>query len=379
MIRARSCISHLIKMDSSRQTDKHGRKKLIKHLVLDTGAIIANVNLHHLADNYYAPPDIIKELKWKKSKIALELLPFEIKFREPSPKSLKAVIDAAKQTGDFKSLSGPDMKVLALTFELMNEFSNKVVAEVSETDLAEVTKALEEKVKLEEANAAAAEEKDKEEGEEGSEDERNKLPEGFCEDGDSDDDEGWINEDNLAGALKKLGAFEVSEELVVGCLSTDFALQNVLLFMHLGLVSLEGLRIRKLRSFLLRCRACYNTTTNMEKEFCPSCGNKSLYKCPVSVDENGEQILHLNYRRLANKRGLKYALAAPKGGKHSTDEKLFEDQRIPQNRMAKVHLDPLADGPFSMHDTTSRSALLGIRSIGKQRKNPNVSKGNRRK
>lgn len=62
------------------------------------------------------------------------------------------------------------------------------------------------------------------------------------------------------------------------------------------------------------------------------------------------------------------------------NEVLFEDQRVPQNRMAKLRLDPLADGPFEMHDTTSRSAMLGLRNFSKGgRKNPNEARGNRRK
>ncbi|VDM66043.1 unnamed protein product [Strongylus vulgaris] len=211
----------------------------------------------------------------------------------------------------------------------------------------------------------------------------NNLPEGFCEASDSEDDEGWITEDNLSKALKKMGAVEVEEGVTVGCLTTDFALQNVLLSMHLGLVSLNGYRIKKLKSFVLRCRACFKTTPIMTKEFCPACGNKMLHKCAVSVNEDGEQVLHINWQRLANKRGLKHSLPAPKGGKHAITEKLFEDQRMPQNRMAKLRADPFADSPFELHDVTSRSAMLGIRTMNnrqKQRRNPNEARaGGRRK
>ncbi|EPB73866.1 Nin one binding Zn-ribbon like protein [Ancylostoma ceylanicum] len=75
-----------------------------------------------------------------------------------------------------------------------------------------------------------------------------------------------------------MGALEVEEGLNVGCLTTDFALQNVLLSMNLGLVSLNGYRIKKLKTFVLRCRACFKTTPIMTKEFCPACGNKMLHK-----------------------------------------------------------------------------------------------------
>lgn len=49
-----------------------------------------------------------------------------------------------------------------------------------------------------------------------------------------------------------MGAIEVEEGILVGCLTTDFALQNVLLAMNLSLVSLTGYRIKKLKSYVLR-------------------------------------------------------------------------------------------------------------------------------
>ncbi|KAL6732787.1 hypothetical protein Aduo_003508 [Ancylostoma duodenale] len=369
--------------DSPKQSEKP-----VKHLVLDTGAIIANVNLHEIAEHYYAPPDIVAELKSRRSKITFDILPFDVELREPSAAALKKVVEASKKTGDFVSLSLADIKVIALTYDLHCEFNGRANASVnqapeSETSMASVL----EEIRLNTEQNGAVDESPSNTGESNVDNKsapsRNNLPEGFCEASDSDDDEGWITEDNLGKALKKMGALEVEEGLNVGCLTTDFALQNVLLSMNLGLVSLNGYRIKKLKSFVLRCRACFKTTPIMTKEFCPACGNKMLHKCAVSVNEDGEQVLHINWERLANKRGLKHSLAAPKGGKHAVNEKLFEDQRMPQNRMAKVRADPFGESPFAVHDVTSRSAMLGIRTMNnrqKQRRNPNEARaGGRRK
>lgn len=108
-----------------------------------------------------------------------------------------------------------------------------------------------------------------------------------------------------------------------------------------------------------------------------------LHKCAVTVGEDGKQVLHINWERLASKRGLKHSIAAPKGGKHAVNEKLFEDQPVPQNRMAKVHIDPLIDSPFSIHDVTSRSAMIGVRTMNSRqqgKRNPNEHRsGGRRK
>jgi RNA-binding protein NOB1 len=43
----------------------------------------------------------------------------------------------------------------------------------------------------------------------------------------------------------------------VGCMTADFAKQNVLLQMGLDLVSVDGKRIEKLKTWVLRCHACF--------------------------------------------------------------------------------------------------------------------------
>ncbi|CAI5439750.1 unnamed protein product [Caenorhabditis angaria] len=354
------------------------KSKPVKHLVLDTCAIIANPDLHQLAELYYAPHEIISELQSQKARKIWDTLPFEVVLREPTPQALREVIEAAKKTGDFQSLSMVDMKVIALTYDLNQQFvvkKSEVAEKSSEEEIAEISKK-----NMEELNEKLGEVRVTSEGEASDAESAAEDSESELEDS---EDEGWITAENIDETLKKLGGFEVEEGMLVGCITTDFALQNVLLFMNLSLVSLNGYRIRKLKSFVLRCRTCFTTTSIMTKEFCPACGHKTLHKCAVSVDENGEQQLHINWNRLANLRGLRYTLAEPKGGKHSVNEKLFEDQPMPHMRMAKIHMDPLADGPFTLHDVVSRSAMLGVRTMNnrsKQNRNRNEAKrGGRRK
>lgn len=90
---------------------------------------------------------------------------------------------------------------------------------------------------------------------------------------DSDDGEGdWITPSNVA--LHKSRALELlpsaadsggrrgkgkarQETIMVGCMTADFAMQNVLLQMGLGLVGVEGKRIERVKSWVLRCHACF--------------------------------------------------------------------------------------------------------------------------
>lgn len=84
---------------------------------------------------------------------------------------------------------------------------------------------------------------------------------------DSDDGDGeWITPSNVAlhksRALDMLPSADASrraqdEEVIVGCMTADFAMQNVLLQMGLSLVGVEGKRIRKVKTWVLRCHACF--------------------------------------------------------------------------------------------------------------------------
>jgi len=86
---------------------------------------------------------------------------------------------------------------------------------------------------------------------------------------DEDDGEGeWITASNV-GLHKSRALHLVPDEdtsgktkkpvkqLGAGCMTADFAMQNVLLQMGLSLVGVEGKRIEKVKTWVLRCHACF--------------------------------------------------------------------------------------------------------------------------
>ena len=95
----------------------------------------------------------------------------------------------------------------------------------------------------------------------------NDPPEPVFEDPtDEDDGEGeWITPDNVhvhkskaMGLLPSDGDGKAKDdEIWAGCMTVDFAMQNVLLQMGLNLVGLEGRRIEKVKTWVLRCHACF--------------------------------------------------------------------------------------------------------------------------
>lgn len=109
---------------------------------------------------------------------------------------------------------------------------------------------------------------------------------------------------NVSNVKKQMDS-EILEEkaATVACLTMDFAMQNVLMQMGLNVVTLDGRVIKQMRTFIFRCYACFKTTSIMTKIFCPHCGNRTLKKVEVTLDENGKQQIHINFQRPLSAKG----------------------------------------------------------------------------
>ncbi|XP_059078626.1 RNA-binding protein NOB1-like [Tigriopus californicus] len=217
---------------------------------------------------------------------------------------------------------------------------------------------------------------------------------------DDDEDEGWITPSNIKAKTKAMnGALPGGDQFVkVACMTTDFAMQNVLKQMNLHVLSVQGMLIRETKTWILRCYSCFNTTPLMNKRFCPKCGHKTLKRVSVTLNADGTQEIHISTRRQLTGRGKKFSLPKPMGGKHAVNPILTADQHLPQQRMTRAAkqktnaMDPdyiAGDSPFSLHDVTSRSAIIGVPDKGHMassmywnKSNPNAvgkNTGNRRK
>lgn len=164
---------------------------------------------------------------------------------------------------------------------------------------------------------------------------------------DDDDDEGWITPSNIQIAKKQINSeLTADNHVAVACMTTDFAMQNVLRQINLNVAALDGRIIKQLRTYILRCYTCFKTTSIMTKKFCPKCGNNTLKKVAASLDENGKLQIHINTKRPLTTRGKKFSLPKIKGGKHPNNPILVEDQPIPHNRpskLARTKNNPLDD------------------------------------
>lgn len=405
-----------------------------QHLVVDTSAFIKNVQLQDFAEGCYTVQGVLDEIKNDRQMKRLVVLPYSLNVREPDPDVLAKVTSVAKKTGDFATLSLVDLKVIALTYQLEKEHvgtdhlrdtpvpavtiasgqrppeiagSGKVqgfydgkgdrgdrsrtvteTESVPEVEVAIEDGGLEEKFaelsskEAEELQEAilkqVQEEPEGEDDESGGEDEASEEEDSTNEDGEEedDDDEGWITPSNIKEVKRDFGTDLLEDNpSPVACMTTDYAMQNVLKQIGLNIAALDGRVIKHARTYILRCYACFKTTSDSSKVFCPKCGNKTLKKVAVSLDENGQQVIHINTRRPLTARHKNRPVAKFDGGKHSTNPLLFEDQPLPQQRIsakARAKTNALGDdytagySPFVMRDVDSRSAVLRGKSNLKQ-------------
>lgn len=216
-----------------------------------------------------------------------------------------------------------------------------------------------------------------------------------------DDGKGWIsskidivnlkasgNLDPFGVDDRKSDAFQIQPNLPskshrAACATTDFAMQNVILQMNLELLSINGVKIRKLKSWVSRCSACFHIYTGDDKNgkrlFCSKCGSASLQRIAASVDsKTGRLKLHFKKNYTYNKRGTQFAL--PKPGSQNRfmgDLLLAEDQLLygalgQRARTSKGRKE--AQSLFGSDITTSVGCDLSKRSdikVGLGRKNPN--------
>ncbi|KAL8195147.1 UNVERIFIED_CONTAM: Nin1 binding protein [Gekko kuhli] len=410
----------------------------VEHVVADAGAFLRGAPLQEIGRQIYTTREVVAEIRDKETRRRLAALPHPLHFRQPRPDCLRLVTEFSKKTGDYPSLSATDLQVLALTYQL--EAEHVGVAHLRTEPVQQVTLSatnqhpeapvhlagfhLPSKTKRpggEESPSVVAGQEHP--GSPGAEDAafgsfvfwRPPLPsieedlwellkaaggsvepgepkgrESAEEDGseeEEEEDEGWITPSNIRQIQQGAGQGAEPADVQVGCLTTDFAMQNVLLQMGLHVLAVNGLLIHHARSYVLRCHGCFRTTSEMTRLFCPHCGNKTLKKVAVTVDSEGN--LHMHFSRnpkVLNPRGLRHSLPAPQGGKHANNPQLVGDQRFPQQRLSRKArqktsvFDPdylAGTSPFAENDIYSRAANLQIRDgalgAGRRRMNPNTS------
>ncbi|QLL34894.1 hypothetical protein HG536_0H02690 [Torulaspora globosa] len=399
----------------------------VRALVLDATPLITQPYTHyqHYAQSFYTCPTVFNEIKDTNARKNLEIWESlgVLRLRHPARESIDRVSAFAKLTGDYSVLSANDIHILALTYELEAEL-NKGDWRLRRKPGDSLDHLDEEKADQSEAVAQAAEsqqDKPKKNRRRGGKKQRAKREAREAEasaaqdsaasgdDEDADDGE-WITVDNLTEVMIRdsgedttgaRGVEATEKERIIAlnapknqvALATgDFAVQNVALQMNLNLMNfMSGLKIRRLRNYMMRCHACFKLfplpKDGNPTHFCPSCGGQgTLLRCAVSVDgQTGEVTPHLKANFQWINRGNRYSIASPlsknsqrkygnRGTVHSkphdSDLIVREDQKeyqkaLKQDEWTKKHNEKILNdwiGGGSADNYMSPFAITGLKS-----------------
>ncbi|KAF5867189.1 Nin1 binding protein [Aspergillus alliaceus] len=334
--------------------------KPVHTIVLDAGPILKNPpplsTLLAQCEELLITPSVVSEIRDPDARQRVETmyLPF-LKQRSPTPKSVSLLSEFAKKTGDRAVLSKTDIEVLALAYELecernggdwrlrsvpgqkqvngkppvKEEEKQPEVAAAEPTQTEENTEKAEVDVVAEDlANTALENLAEKPHDEVAAvEEEPSPAEQPITQDPQDEEDEAadsdggeWITPSNLMKKQARDEGMSASAKpepkvMQVATMTTDFACQNVLLQMNLNLLSSTTLqRIRHLKSFIKRCHACFFTTKDMNKQFCPRCGKDTLTRVSCTTDANGQFKMHLKKNMQWNNRGNVFSIPKPTHG-----------------------------------------------------------------
>ena len=400
--------------------------KPIGHLLVDTSAFIKLSQLHQWSEDIGTVAGVVEEIRNKDSRIALtSLLPYTLHVKNPSEKSLQHVIDFAKKTGDFPALSRTDLVVIAATYELecihgVNKGENllsqpKRSLNAEPVSFAKILKELPahqigfydgESGKCETSQDPQTSESIGNETKTGILEinkgisamqiddsvhpmEHSRNMDSSAEESveSSDDGEGWITSSNISDVTTLLGGTiqETPHDIQVACITSDFAIQNVLLQMGLQVLSIDGMLITQVRRYALQCRVCMKNTFQMETKKCTGCGYDLLIRVHAITENGGITYKPLSVKQFS-KRGLRFSTPKPIGGRHgnvSTNPRNKPRYSRKVESVNPLDIDYVArESPFKYKDVHSRGANIGFK-MGPRRtsKNPNevAKKGTRRK
>uniref|UniRef100_A0A1X7TKB4 RNA-binding protein NOB1 n=1 Tax=Amphimedon queenslandica TaxID=400682 RepID=A0A1X7TKB4_AMPQE len=293
-------------------------------LVVDSGPFIKGAALQDWSQTVYTIRDVISEIKDSETRQRLQVLPYELILKEPSQEYIKHVTDFSKKTGDYQSLSAVDLRLIALTYQLEKErgpqrgtnlrtdpiqtnkeqqripystagFYTGKKPQKNEATLSDSLNDVDINKECDdtstEQSISSKEDREKEREQDGDKDtaltndileeqlEEEEEEERGEEDGEGeDDDDSWITPDNYQSVCDSIGGLmeETIDEISVGCMTTDYAMQNVLLQIGLNVVSIDGMLIKRIRTYAQQCKACFKVYFKSGLLFCPYCGNKSM-------------------------------------------------------------------------------------------------------
>ena len=380
--------------------DNAQKENTKSYMILDTSFFIKLTSLNLDKNNYYTTQYIVNEIRDPKARDFYQLNKNFIEIKNPTKDSIKKVSKFAKESNDLTYLSIADLSVMALAYETIKNIG--LIEKLNKKPLNYTV--IDQEKFLEQINKKKEKEKD-----EKKINEDNKII-NINEDDDEDD---WITPENLYTKLDEMnGVHEIKnkkkkeddkinvinndnniemnidnndeykknkDEINVYVNTADFTLQNACMKMGIPILGVDGLRIRNIKNYILKCTVCYKFIFKIDKKFCPYCGYPYLMKIGYNIYANGE--MKINDRKPEpRKRGQIFDLPAPSTKKNGTVYILTEDQ-IPKKGFNKrdVDINKILENYESFKELPKHDSNIQINSSkqykwGFPKKNPNIAK-----
>ena len=371
-------------------------------MILDTSFFIKLTSLNLEKNKYFTTQYIVNEIRDVKARDFYQLNKNFIQIKNPTKESIKQVSKFAKESNDLTYLSIADLSVMALAYETIKNMGKldklnkkplnyKIIPQ--EKLMEEIQKKKNETKKMNE----------------------NKIENKIMNIDEDDDEEGWITPENLYTKLDEMNGIheiksknikkkedekienintnkemnidennnneenKINDDINVYVNTADFTLQNVCMKMGIPILGVDGLRIRNIKNYILKCTVCYKFIFEIDKKFCPYCGYPYLMKIGYNIFANGE--IRINDRKPEpRKRGQIFDLPAPTTKKNGTVYILTEDQ-IPKKGFNKrnVDIDKILENYESFKELQKHDSTIQINSSkqykwGFPKMNPNMPK-----
>eukprot|EP00948_MAST-09A_sp_MAST-9A-sp1_P004279 g4279.t1 len=199
--------------------------------------------------------------------------------------------------------------------------------------------------------------------------------------------EGDVQKKKQEGEDKEEEEEENRPRIGVACVTTDFAMQNVILQLGLKVLSLEGRSIRRIKNWVMKCDGCKEIFPDLTKMFCPTCGSDAVAKLSVTIDASGALKYGYNPNRKMNLRGTIFSIPKRSGGHGQRGDKglLLREDQLLQGQWKKVAGKKSLKGSIfgdAITETVGGGGRMVLGEdvvVGYGRKNPNARRGRERR
>lgn len=180
------------------------------------------------------------------------------------------------------------------------------------------------------------------------------------------------------------------DTISISVATSDFTIQNVCLKMGIPLISIDGLNVKNVKNYVLKCITCSRFIFDTTKLFCSDCGYPYLMKVGYYANSKGEVTINDKEPEPRN-RGqrvlyriiFQFCLPNPTTDKRATIYILSEDQ-LPKKRnelTLEKDFDKIIENYEEYRDKIGKGGLYNFTANthkklvwGYPKKNPNIPK-----